>query len=368
MPTRPPCRGERQTGLPPRLCIRGSQILRLTARAIDDALAAAPPLSASEVASFQNQFATIDDLKRLTSEIGVSRLGDATNLDRINAHNFYAIRPAARHPDAIYSSGKGFTRFDAQTKAVFGSHERWAAEAPAHCFDATSPEVAAAAARVDAVIYLAHKLATDVPVRGWWDGDCLTRSVAVAPEPMIAFPASDPAYPPATTTGLAGHVSQALAIETAILERRSVMLPPRWPHSVSNGLIAMQSSASAWHLLDTMAAENIECLIFRIDHGAPFALQVSYAFAFDHVLGVPQSHCSGLGAALTLADAIDKALLEVTQSRSAFITGMRDDGPARSVKNPSTWRGWLASGLGWSGCARCGRSRRRTTHPTRCWR
>lgn len=292
---------------------------------IDAALAAAPSLAATVGARATDQFRTVDDLRRLAAEIGVSRLANVTKLDRIAAFNFYAIRPAARYPDAIYASGKGFTPFEAQTKAIFEAYERWAAEAPALCFDATPTALADAAAHANAVIYLAHELAPDTPVR-WAIGRRLFDSaIALAPEPMITFPASDFAYPLASTTGLAGHGSQVSAIETAILEllernAATALAPDRLQRVTVDAV-----SASSRRLLDSMAAEDIECVVFRIDHGTSLAVQVAYAFAFDHWLGLPQSHCSGFGAALALADATDKALLEVSQSRSAFITGMRDD-------------------------------------------
>jgi YcaO-like protein with predicted kinase domain len=340
-----------------------SQIAPLTAQEIDAILAVTPGLTASQDPDLLNPFRTVNDLRRLAVQIGVTRLGNASNLDRIAAYNFYAIRPAARHPDAIYSSGKGFFPFEAQTKAVFESYERWAAEVPAQHFEGVPAVVFDAAAHAGAVVYLSRELSPYIPVR-WAVGRRLFDSaVAVAPEHMIAFPASGSACPSISTTGLAGHISQALAIEAAILERLERHATAALSSSSLQRITTDALSYPARRLLNSMSAEDIECAVFRLEYGARIPVEVCYAFAFDHYLGIPQSHCSGFGAALTLTDSAEKALLEVTQSRAAFITGMRDDVAGQvSVNSIDIER--LRRQRSWLDSLRAVRTVARTTDPT----
>src|SRR5215813_60929 len=81
------------------------------------------------------------DIRNLMCEIGATRLGATTLLDRLGLPTYYCIRPSARHPQAIYSSGKGLTDYQARISSVFESYDRWAAEEPEFQAVATQYEV-----------------------------------------------------------------------------------------------------------------------------------------------------------------------------------------------------------------------------------
>src|SRR5581483_2136989 len=59
---------------------------------------------------------------------GVTRIGEATSLDRLGWSYRYTVRPTALHPLCILSSAAGLTPEDALGRAAFEAAERWAAE------------------------------------------------------------------------------------------------------------------------------------------------------------------------------------------------------------------------------------------------
>jgi YcaO-like protein with predicted kinase domain len=73
---------------------------------------------------------TLENTKDQIKKIGVTRIADITNLDRLGIPIFSAIRPsAARGAISIYS-GKGSTEQRARISAVMESFERCLAERP----------------------------------------------------------------------------------------------------------------------------------------------------------------------------------------------------------------------------------------------
>lgn len=273
-----------------------------------------------------------EDVARLAESIGVTRIGWTTGLDRLSTPTVYCVRPAALHPCAIYSSGKAFDPHRALLSGMFECYERWAAEQPAFCVEATADDLVDHPGGRDLAVFEPAGDESDVPLK-WALGKRLgSAQFAAVPACYVEFPPRAPAAQDVTTTGLAAHAGFAEACSNALLEcierHHTAALAP----STMARVAATDFSEQAACLAQIFAREDIELHTFIIDPEARF--KTAYCYAYDHWLGVPRSHCSGFGAATGLRAAVEKAMLEVVQSRAAMISGLRDDVAAFSAR----WR------------------------------
>lgn len=72
--------------------------------------------------------ATINRANGVLRNIGVTKVADVTNLDRLGIPNFVTVRPRDLGPGISYYNGKGTTRLDAQAGALMEAVERHAGE------------------------------------------------------------------------------------------------------------------------------------------------------------------------------------------------------------------------------------------------
>ena len=71
---------------------------------------------------------TIRRARRVLDAIGVTKVADVTDLDRVGIPNFMTVRPHDRGPGISYYNGKGRTRADAHAGALMEAVERHAGE------------------------------------------------------------------------------------------------------------------------------------------------------------------------------------------------------------------------------------------------
>src|SRR5580704_19745048 len=71
---------------------------------------------------------TIRRVTPLMRQIGVTRIGEVTPLDRTGIPNFVAVRPLDRGPGISYYNGKGSTRGAAKAGAMMEAIERYSGE------------------------------------------------------------------------------------------------------------------------------------------------------------------------------------------------------------------------------------------------
>jgi YcaO-like protein with predicted kinase domain len=264
-----------------------------------------------------------EDVDRLVEAIGITRIAWTTRLDRLCVPTLYCVRPAALHPCAIYSSGKAFEPRPALLSSVFESYERWAAERAAFCLEASPDDLFENSRELGLTVFEPSDARSAAPIR-WALGRNLGSSAfAAIPAGYVEFPPETSTDQQFTTTGLAAHVTFSEAASNALLEcverHATAALTSRNIFRVA----AADFSTRARCLADTFAREDIELHTFVIGSDARF--KTAYCYAYDHWLGVPQIHCSGFGASTCVAAAVDKAMLEVVQSRAAMISGLRDD-------------------------------------------
>lgn len=72
--------------------------------------------------------ATIRRARAVLDIIGVTKVADVTDLDRVGIHNFMTVRPRDLGPGISYYNGKGTTRADAYAGAMMEAIERHAGE------------------------------------------------------------------------------------------------------------------------------------------------------------------------------------------------------------------------------------------------
>jgi ribosomal protein S12 methylthiotransferase accessory factor len=273
------------------------------------------------------------DIKRLSKAIGLTRIAWTTQLDRLSSPSVYCVRPAARDPCAIYSSGKAFDARHAVLSGLFECYERWAAEDAAFCLEASSDELAEHAQGLNLTLFEPPGSESTRPVRWAFGRDLASAAFAAIPACFVEFPPEAGSRQRFTTTGLAAHASLPQAVSNALLEcverHQAAAL-------LSDKLVRVGDdhfSDEARCLAGKFECENVELQTFVIDANA--RVRTVYCYAYDHWLGVPRIHCSGYGASGHLRVAVDKAMLEVVQSRAAMISGLRDDVSARVIGKAS---------------------------------
>ena len=287
------------------------------------------------IADFLHKIAAIDffeageknsqdgDLDELIDAISVTRIASTMQLDRLGTPTFYCVRPSALHPCTMYSSGKAFDPRRARLSSVFECYERWAAEHAVFCFDASPSALFEASRSFDLNVFEPQTIESTKRIR-WALGRCLgSEEFAAAPACYVEFPTEVPADQRSTTTGLAAHTNYAEATKNALLE----CIERHHTAALTKSNIARVREAdfsqSAKRLAATFEKEDIELHTFVIDPTSH--VKTIYCYAYDHWLGLPQIHCSGFGASTRLQAAVEKAMLEVVQSRAAMISGLRAD-------------------------------------------
>jgi ribosomal protein S12 methylthiotransferase accessory factor len=284
-------------------------------------------------------------IEALRQQIAVTRVGCVTQLDRIGIPVYYAVRPDCACPSAAYSSGKAFTDRNAALGALFESYERWAAERPAVSISASLRSLAGHEALKECLIFQPDDIPETSCIR-WAAGLHLaTRQIVLMPSCFVEFPPGPPGAGVFTTTGLAAHPVPVHATANGLLECVERHFAATFTLQSLLRVEMASFSQQAIGLAETLAREHIELHVFAIAQTPAFS--VAYAYAYDHWLEWPQLQCSGFAAGFNLADAIDKAVLEVAQSRAAFMTGLRDDVAAsvapksfddRMVNRQREWR------------------------------
>jgi len=130
------------------------------------------------------------EIRTLMGEIGVTRIGCTTLLDRLGIPTHYCVRPSAMHPCAIYSSGKGLTDYQAIISSLFESYERWAAESPAFQIVATKDEIVNVASKQGMLVLTPGNVDGDLS-RWAFGRDIGTNQLAAAPLNLVQFPSND---------------------------------------------------------------------------------------------------------------------------------------------------------------------------------
>lgn len=257
---------------------------------------------------------------------GVTRLAEATSLDRVGLPNWYTVRPGASCSTAIISSGKGPTRPLAILSALYETFERWAAEEGDFCsFSISALHLKEWFPNLKIVI---PNTLTPQHQLHWCVGyDLLTLSPCFIPTANVLFPYYYDIHEVASglthTNGLASGTNPIEAICSALFEliERDALARMSKPEIQ---FISMQSlPPDLTRLTDLFIKQGVDLALYRLY--SPTNVPVFYCLSRDDREALSHFFCYGAGAHLDPVIAASRAITEVSQSRVAFITTLRDD-------------------------------------------
>lgn len=260
-------------------------------------------------------------LEGLIRRVGISQVSHCTLIDRLGIPVAIAIRPSAAHSATIVSSGKGTSEDDAARGAIYEAYERWAAE-----------ELRVAPSLDDDAIGDVLRVSRGDCGAGtrWVRGtELLTGEPCAVPVDHVLFPAVSNS--PTTTNGLAAGVTFADALNSAlfeIIERDAIF---------AAGLISRSRRMSIDCPLARVFTEaDVDIALFRVQ--SPLDVPVVMALARDRRYPLAHLTCHGFAAAPTVWEAAQRAMLEVAQSRSGMIMGLREDVAGKIANSASAHR------------------------------
>jgi YcaO-like protein with predicted kinase domain len=258
---------------------------------------------------------------------GVVRLAECTGLDRLSIPNFYAVRPAAKHPSAIISSGKGLTRASAILSALFEAFERWAAEdLEGMAFFSNLCELSDAFPKMPVAAPPGLEPSTDC----WWcvGYDLIRLMPCFVPVERVIFPAPIQSHEVAKkltsdTNGLASGTNPLEAICSGILELIERDAIRRIDTHMLRRVAVASLPADVAELVTIFESHGVR--IDLIACPSPTSVPVFYCLSKDLRFELSSFLCSGSGAHVDTAVALLRALTETSQSRVGFISALRDD-------------------------------------------
>ena len=302
----------------------------------------------------------------LMEKIGVSRIGDVTNLDRVGIPNYMAVRPGGR--DGIsYYNGKGATPQDAKAGALMEAIERASAEeCDLQVFYCTREEMERTGPTIDPAEIIVPQVTKYVPDLRieWVEGfDLLAKRPTYVPLNAVICPYQPPEGRPvlhyASSNGLASGNTKEEALCHALCEvierdaeamaHTTLKLKP----AVASVLATMGLAPAETNIqpsdrfsrinLDTLPPRCAGYVARLSDAGIKVYLRDATSTAgiptFDCVIVEPQVDGSflahtGCGTHPDARVAASRAITEAAQSRLGCIQGGREDLP-EFVKGPA---------------------------------
>jgi ribosomal protein S12 methylthiotransferase accessory factor len=270
-------------------------------------------------------------LSGVLAERGITRVARLTGLDIIGLPVFAAIRPRAT--TITVSSGKGEDDVAAQISAVMESLELDAAERwqPQQVRTGTAAELGVGYA-VRSLAQHPLSCVDDATVVEWTPAVRLgTRDRAWLPVRSVGLRGGqidrwDPPSFLATTNGLACGATFAEAVEHALLELCERDSLARYEHRMATpvgpGEIGDDTVTQVWRRVD---AAGLHLVAARLPSLPGLHTSVAYLTGPD----MPMVF-SGSGCSTDPNDAIRRAVFEAVQSRTATISGSRDDIPSHT--------------------------------------
>jgi ribosomal protein S12 methylthiotransferase accessory factor YcaO len=315
-----------------------------------------PKYSTSGVERSVRPAATIRRARAVLDTIGVTKVADVTDLDRVGIPNFMTVRPHDLGPGISYYNGKGTTRADAYAGALMEAVERHAGERYDGPITATSHyNLRRQHACVDPLEIL------DPMVRGysedllleWAVGfDLITRRPTYAPLNCVMAPYQASSGTPlfySSTNGLASGNTRIEALCHAlceVIERDSAALTLARTHikpAVAETLAEMGFSCGVSQgrtdaaMISLRGLPRSAAALVRKMQGAGLRVQLRN---LTSATGIPTIGCtitdpdgppdainaySGCGTHPDARIALTRALTEAAQTRVGCIQGGRED-------------------------------------------
>ncbi len=282
---------------------------------------------------------TLASTTKLLPKIGVTRIANITDLDRVGIPVFSAIRPSAAAGAISIYSGKGATETNARISAIMESFERCLAEQPEVSINL--PGIALNAERITdtyeslsesfpalypGALLLPQPL-SELTNLEWVMGYDLINDLEVFVPANAVFhpyhPQTESTLFRSNTNGLASGNTIEEAILHGLLEviERDALSIAEFTRNPGKEIIL--SDGSNYDLKKRIEDAGIEVKLWLLDSDIDIPTVV--AALDDKVLRDPALLVMGAGAHLSPEIAVTRALTEAAQSRVVQIHGARED-------------------------------------------
>ncbi len=284
---------------------------------------------------------TLENTKDQIKKIGVTRIADITNLDRLGIPIFSAIRPsAARGAISIYS-GKGSTQQRARISAIMESFERCLAERPglnANIAGGISAPalVESYASAIESCSVLDPKALLlpqpHIPQSLMeWVGayDLMNKEEVFVSANAVYHPYDAPGQCQKLFLSNTNGLASGNVIEEAILHgmleviERDAISTAQFSRNLGKEIVLTEEDGYLYELARKFKDEGIELKVWLVptDTGIPTVI----AATDDVKLKDPALLVMGAGSHLKPEIAVARAITEAAQSRVVQIQGARED-------------------------------------------
>jgi YcaO-like protein with predicted kinase domain len=281
-------------------------------------------------------------VRPFSAQMGITRLGNVTGLDRIGIPVVVAIRPNSR--SVSVAQGKGIELSQAMTSALMEAVEGFHGELAQEGWRAPYRELAESHYTVDPLSLCSTGRALDIdrPI-AWSQGfDLLQHEPCWLPTEIVHtdFTRALDGYFLAGSNGLASGNHPVEAVSAAIcelVERDAVAL---WA--------ALSAREKARRTLDITSIDDPDCLVLLAKYQR--AGMAARLWNITTEIGIATFLCDirdqsgdeprrlrrfhGSGCHPDRAIALSRALTEAAQTRLTYITGIRDDIPPEEYREP----------------------------------
>ncbi len=284
---------------------------------------------------------TLEKTKDQIKKIGVTRIADITNLDRLGIPIFSAIRPSAAKGAISIYSGKGSTDQRARISAIMESFERCLAERPGLNANIASNISAPALVESYATARENHNILDPkelllpqayIPQSLMeWVGayDLMNKEEIFVSANAVYHPYDAPGqcqkFFPSNTNGLASGNVLEEAILHGLLEviERDAISTAQFSRSLGKEIVLTEEDGYLYELAKKFKDAGIELKVWLVpsDTGIPTVI----AATDDVKLKDPALLVMGAGSHLKPEIAVARAITEAAQSRVVQIQGARED-------------------------------------------
>ncbi len=284
---------------------------------------------------------TLANTSRLLPQIGVTRIANITDLDRVGIPVFSAIRPSAAAGAISIYSGKGTTETNARISAIMESFERCLAEQPEVSINLSGIEL-----KAERVVDTYESLGESYPALypdalllpqpvaeltslEWVMGHDIMNDVEVFVPANAVFhpynPQSGSQLFRSNTNGLASGNTLEEAVLHGLLEviERDALSIAEYTRNPGKEIVLSESDGLNYELKRRMEETGITVKLWLLDSDIDIPTVV--AALDDTVLRDPALLVMGAGSHLSPEIAVTRALTEAAQSRVVQIHGARED-------------------------------------------
>ncbi len=284
---------------------------------------------------------TLAKTTKLLPKIGVTRIANITDLDRIGIPVFSAIRPSAAAGAISIYSGKGATETNARISAIMESFERCLAEQPEVSINLAGVPLGAervtdtyeslsenAPALYPDALLLPQPFAERTSLE-WVKGCDLMNDIEVFVPTNAVFHPYNPQMSNqlfrSNTNGLASGNTIEEAILHGLLEviERDALSIAEYTRNPGREIVLSEDDGLNYELKRKMEEAGIEVRLWLLDSDIDIPTVV--VALDDTVLKDPALLVMGAGAHLSPEIAVTRALTEAAQSRVVQIHGARED-------------------------------------------